>query len=65
MARIRTGGPKGAKRPFVPAIGLNTDVEYASDALDSIARSLAAIDHSLEILTGTVGAIFQEMQLKN
>jgi len=57
MKRIRTGSPQGTKRPFTPAIGAESDSEHATDALDSIARSLASIDHNLESLTSALNGI--------
>jgi hypothetical protein len=51
MKRIRTGSQQGTVRPFSPSMSAESDAEHISDALDSIARSLAAIDHNLETLT--------------
>jgi hypothetical protein len=48
--RIRTGGPPGAKRAFVPTLGQNTPEEQIADAIDHIAKALSAIDHNLEAL---------------
>ena len=57
MKRIRTGSPTGTKRPFTPSLAAVSDSEQASDALDSIARSLAAIDHNLETLISSVSGL--------
>ena len=64
-ARIRSGSAQGTKRAFTPTLGLTNADDQAADALDSIARSLSAIDHNLEVLTGVVSAILQEMQIKS
>lgn len=57
MKRIRTGSPQGTKRPFSPSLASISNEEHVTDALDSIARSLAAIDHNLEALAASVAAI--------
>lgn len=49
MKRIRTAGPQGVVRPFVPGINLEAPDQVA-DALDHIARALSAIDHNVEVL---------------
>ena len=48
MQRIRKSGPASTQRPFVPAMTADTG-EQIADALESIAVSLAAIDHNLEL----------------
>lgn len=57
MKRIRAGSQQGVKRPFQPSPASTSDIEHITDALDSIARSLAAIDHNLETLTASVSSI--------
>lgn len=50
---FRKSGPPNTVRPFQPTLDINNALpfeEKALDALESIAVSLAAIDHNLEIL---------------
>ena len=50
---FRKSGPANTVRPFTPTIDLNNQLpfeEKALDALESIAVSLAAIDHNLQVL---------------
>ena len=50
---FRKSGPQGTVRPFTPTVDINNQLtfeEKALDALESIAVSLAAIDHNLETL---------------
>jgi hypothetical protein len=46
----RVGGPVGVTRPFVPTQGHDNAQDDIAEALDHIARVLAAIDHNLEVL---------------
>ena len=46
----RVGGPVGVIRPFVPTQGHDDDRDDIAEALDHIARAIAAIDHNIEIL---------------
>ena len=48
--RKRPSGPEHAVRPFQPDKEAVTPEQQNVDALDNIAMSLAAIDHSLEAL---------------
>jgi hypothetical protein len=48
--RDRVGGPVGVRRPFVPTQGHNNAQHDIAEALDHIARAIAAIDHNLEVL---------------
>lgn len=51
---FRKSGPQSSVRPFTPTLDLNNQLdqdEKKLDALESIAISLAAIDHNLELLT--------------
>ncbi len=46
----RVGGPVGVIRPFVPTQGLDNAQADIAEALDHIARAIAAIDHNIEVL---------------
>lgn len=46
---IKTSGPTGVVRPFQPTIGDMDPMTRVVDALESIAVSLAAIDHNLDL----------------
>jgi hypothetical protein len=46
----RVGGPVGAIRPFVPTQGHDNGQDDIAEALDQIARAIAAIDHNIEVL---------------
>ena len=46
----RIGGPVGVKRPFVPTQGHDNALDDIAEALDHIARAIAAIDHNMEVL---------------
>jgi hypothetical protein len=46
----RVGGPAGVIRPFVPTQGHDNAQDDIAEALDHIARAIAAIDHNIEIL---------------
>lgn len=51
MTRIRQAGPEGTVRPFKPnPVVMNDENGQKLDALEHIARALAAIDHNLEQL---------------
>jgi hypothetical protein len=50
-SKNRIGGPVGAIRPFVPTQGHDNAQDDIAEALDHIARAIAAIDHNIEILT--------------
>ncbi|PWJ75272.1 hypothetical protein C7441_12154 [Pseudaminobacter salicylatoxidans] len=48
---FRKSGPPNTVRPFQPTIDMNNQLPFEEkvlDALESIAVSLAAIDHNLE-----------------
>jgi hypothetical protein len=49
VARIRTGGPQGVKRPFAPVAGTEKVEDHQAEALEHIARALSAIDHSRHV----------------
>jgi hypothetical protein len=51
--RLRPSGNQHVVRPFQPAITTD-ETERRGDALDHIAHSLAAIDHNIEKLLGTM-----------
>jgi hypothetical protein len=46
----RVGGPVGVIRPFVPTQGHDNAQDDIAEALDHIARAIAAIDHNIEAL---------------
>jgi len=46
----RVGGPVGAVRPFVPTQGHDDARDDIAEALDHIARAIAAIDHNIQVL---------------
>jgi multidrug resistance efflux pump len=46
----RVGGPVGVIRPFVPTQGHDNAQHDIAEALDHIARAIAAIDHNMEVL---------------
>ncbi len=46
----RVGGPVGAIRPFVPTQGHDNAQVDIAEALDHIARAIAAIDHNVQVL---------------
>jgi hypothetical protein len=46
----RVGGPVGAVRPFVPTQGHDDPRDDIAEALDHIARAIAAIDHNIQAL---------------
>jgi hypothetical protein len=46
----RVGGPVGAVRPFVPTQGHDDPRDDIAEALDHIARAIAAIDHNVQAL---------------
>lgn len=48
--RDRVGSPAGVTRPFVPTQGNGDAQDDIAEALDHIARAIAAIDHNLEVL---------------
>lgn len=48
--RTRIGGPAETIRPFIPDTGLTDIEEQKTEALEHIARALAAIDHNLEVV---------------
>lgn len=50
---IKKTGPKGAVRPFAPTPGDMDQMTRVVDALESIAVSLAAIDHNIDILVNS------------
>jgi len=49
-SKSRVGGPVGVKRPFVPTQGHGNALDDIAEALDHIARAIAAIDDNIEIL---------------
>ncbi len=49
--KYRIGGPAGVIRPFVPTQGHDNAQDDIAEALDHLARAIAAIDHNIEILT--------------
>ena len=49
-SKDRVGGPVGAKRPFVPTQGHDDPRDDIAEALDHIARAIAAIDHNVQVL---------------
>lgn len=56
---LRKSGPPGAVRPFTPTVDIQNALSFeekALDALESIAVSLAAIDHNLDLLAQKLGA---------
>jgi hypothetical protein len=59
--RDRIASAAEIKRPFVPALGHTDPQDDLADALDHIARAISAIDHNLENLTTSVGAIAVQM----
>ncbi len=46
----RVGGPVGVIRPFVPTQGHDNAQHDIAEALDHIARAIAAIDHNIQVL---------------
>lgn len=48
--RDRVAGPVGVTRPFVPTQGHDNAHVDMAEALDHIARAIAAIDHNIEVL---------------
>jgi len=46
----RVSGPVGVIRPFVPTQGHDNAQHDIVEALDHIARAIAAIDHNIEVL---------------
>jgi multidrug resistance efflux pump len=46
----RIGGPVGAIRAFVPTQGHDNAQHDIAEALDHIARAIAAIDHNIQVL---------------
>ena len=46
----KKGGPVGAVRPFRPTPNVSDTSVRTAEALESIAHSLAALDHHVEIL---------------
>ncbi len=46
----RVGGPVGVIRPFVPTQGHDSAQDDIAEALDHIARAIAAIDHNVQVL---------------
>ena len=46
----RVGGPVGVIRPFVPTQGHDNAQDDIAEALDHIARAIAAIDHNVQVL---------------
>ena len=49
---IKPAGPSGVVRPFTPRFNVDDPAERIAHALESIAVTLAAIDHNLEVLVG-------------
>jgi hypothetical protein len=49
-SKNRIAGPVGAIRPFFPTQGHGNTQHDIVEALDHIARAVAAIDHNIEIL---------------
>lgn len=47
---VRKSGPPNTVRPFAPTPFIDEPAEKVLDTLESIAVSLAAIDHNLEVL---------------
>ena len=47
---VKKSGPQGVTRPFTPTPAAQESSERIAEALESIAVSLAAIDHNLEAL---------------
>ena len=47
---MKKSGPPGVDRPFVPTMGVEAAPDRVAEALESIAVSLAAIDHNLAAL---------------
>jgi hypothetical protein len=52
--RDRVGGPTGVIRPFTPTQGHDNAQDEIAEALDHIARGIAAIDHNLQILIARI-----------
>jgi hypothetical protein len=50
MPVMKSSGPVGAIRPFIPPVGVEEEPERIACALEHIAVSLAAIDHNIELL---------------
>lgn len=50
----RPGEPEGTVRPFVRPEHVADPTERIAHALESIAVTLAAIDHNLEVLIGRI-----------
>jgi hypothetical protein len=50
----RTGGPAGSERAFAPTG--DELIKDIAEALDHIARAIAAIDHKLEVLLAQIDA---------
>ena len=58
--RIRKMGPQGTVRPFQPTIDIHNSIsieEKQLEVLESIAVSLAGIDHNLELLAKSVQSL--------
>jgi hypothetical protein len=49
-AIIKSSGPKGAVRPFMPTMAEDVPAERIAHALEHIAVALSAIDHNIEVL---------------
>jgi hypothetical protein len=54
----RVGGPVGVIRPFVPTQGHDNAQDDIAEALDHIARAIAAIDHNMEVLIAKLDGDF-------
>ena len=54
----RVGGPVGAIRPFVPTQGHDDPRDDIAEALDHIARAIAAIDHNIQVLIAKLDSEF-------
>jgi hypothetical protein len=52
--RDRVGGPTGVIRPFTPTQGHDNAQDEIAEALDHIARGIAAIDHNLQLLIARI-----------
>ena len=54
----RVGGPVGVIRPFVPTQGHDNAQDDIAEALDHIARAIAAIDHNVQVLIAKLDSEF-------
>jgi hypothetical protein len=58
----RVGGPVGAVRPFVPTQGHDDPRDDIAEALDHIARAIAAIDHNIQVLIAKLDSDFAAVE---